>query len=68
MVMGIVRITKMGLRIALRKASTKATIMAVRKPSIYTPGNKYDVTITAKAETNNLIIKFIFGSFKVQCF
>lgn len=46
-VTGIVSTTKKGFRILFNKANTAATIIADRKLSIWTPGNKYDVTIIA---------------------
>lgn len=43
MVMGRVRITSMGLRMALRRARTTATIMAVTNPETATPGSSHAV-------------------------
>ncbi len=47
-VIGIVKMTKIGFTIVFKNASTAATNMAVQTESICTPGNRSEVTITAK--------------------
>lgn len=57
-VMGIVKIVKIGLTNAFKKAKTTATKMADRNPLTSIPGSNFAVIITATAEINMLAINF----------
>ena len=59
MVIGKVRMIKMGFNMALRNAKTAATIIAVVKLVTSTPGKKYAKTKTAIAVSKILKSKFI---------
>lgn len=51
-VIGIVKIVKIGLTTALRKANTTATKIADKKPFISIPGRSLAVITTATADIN----------------
>jgi len=59
MVIGIVNKTIIGFTMAFKNESTAATITAIRGVSTLTPFRKYELTITASAETNSFSINFI---------
>jgi hypothetical protein len=65
-VIGIVRMISMGFKKLLSKAKTAATIIAVIKSSIETPGNKYAVSKTAIALARSLAIHFILFVFNEE--
>ena len=50
----------MGFTMAFKNESTAATIKAIRGVSTRTPFKKYELTITASAETNSFSINFIY--------
>ena len=58
-VIGNVRITKIGFTIALSKANTTATIIAEVNVTSPTPGRKYDKIKTATAVNNKRRIKLM---------
>lgn len=59
MVTGNVRITRIGLTIKLRSDNEMATKIALRYPSVFTPGNSFDNKTTSSAVINSLSINFI---------
>lgn len=59
MVMGMVSNTSKGLMTAFNRERTKATNTAVVALSIFTPGNRNEVTITASVLIINLAKKSI---------
>ena len=58
-VMGMVRITKMGFKMAFNNAKTTATMMAAVKPLTATPGKKCANNTTIPAVISSLMIRFI---------
>ena len=58
-VIGNVRITKIGFTINRSKAMTMATIIAEPYPSTKTPGKTFDKITTARAVKSTLIIFFM---------
>ena len=65
--MGMVRNTIIGLRKAFNIAITKATIMAVVKPSMLTPGIKYWAITIAKLDTNILKKNIFYILLNMNC-
>ncbi len=63
-VIGIVKIVKIGLTTAFKKASTTATKIADRKLLISIPGSNFAVIITATAEISMLPINFTMQSYR----
>jgi hypothetical protein len=59
MVTGMVKIVKIGLTTAFKNANTTATNKAGKYPCKCTPGKICATIKTAKADTINLIIKFM---------
>lgn len=57
-VIGIVKIVKIGLTTAFKKAKTTATIKALTKLSIAIPGSNFAVITTAIADTKILVRNF----------
>ena len=58
-VIGNVRMTRMGFKIAFSNPKTMATMMAPVNPATFTPGRNFAKTTTATAVSNILMIKFI---------
>lgn len=63
-VMGMVRKTKIGLRIILNKVRTRATGIAATKLSISAPGKSFALSQTETDKTMSKMIKSISNSFK----
>ena len=63
MVIGIVKITRIGFTIKLSSPNTMATIRAATNPVTSTPGRKCAKSITIPAVTISLINKFILKKF-----
>lgn len=61
-VIGNVKITKMGFTNTFKIANTTATMIADKKPSMATPGRNLANTTTTTAVMSNLIIRFIILS------
>ncbi|GAK98360.1 hypothetical protein JCM19314_2391 [Nonlabens ulvanivorans] len=59
MVTGNVSITRIGLTIKFRSDNEMATKIALRYPSVLTPGNSFESNTTNSAVINSLIINFI---------
>lgn len=58
-VIGNVRMTRIGFKIAFSNAKTMATIIAPVNPATSTPGRNFAKTTTATAVSKILMIKFI---------
>ena len=59
MVIGKVRITRIGFKMAFNNANTTATIMAPVNPATSTPGSSFAKTTTATAVSKILMIRFM---------
>ena len=62
-VIGIVKITRIGFTIKLSNANTTATIKAASKPATFTLGKKCTKSITIPAVTKSLINNFMSNTF-----